>query len=46
MTQLEKNKQGKMLDLNFELQLQKKKNVVLVQISEEWQYSRQIQLKL
>ena len=25
MTQLEKNKQGKMLDLNFELQLQKKK---------------------
>lgn len=45
MTQLEKNKQGKMLDFNFELQLQKK-NVVLVQISEEWQYSRQIQLKL
>lgn len=25
MTQLEKNKQGKMLDLNFELQLKKKK---------------------
>lgn len=25
MTQLEKNKQGKMLDLNLELQLQKKK---------------------
>ena len=46
MAQLEKNKQGKMLDLNFELRLPKKKNVALVQISEEWQYSRQIQLKL
>lgn len=31
-----------MLDLNFELQPQKK--VALVQISEEWQYSSQTQL--
>lgn len=41
MTQLEKNKEGKMLDLNFKLQPQKScfgKN------TEEWQCSSQTQL--